>query len=99
MGKGSSRFKGICERAVEGMAKSFFIKAEEAFARDPQMIAPFFARIYSRSFQLAAVDQVADRTSGDGEELGDIANFDQGRNGIFFESGTNCNHGVEFLGV
>jgi hypothetical protein len=63
------------------------------------MIPPFFEGIYSRPFQIAAVDEVTDCTSGDGEELRDISDFDERRNWLFFERGTICNHRVEFLGI
>jgi hypothetical protein len=83
------------------MAEAVSVKFEEAFPRDSQMVAPFFAGIDSRPFQLATVDEVADGASGDGEEPGDIADFDEWRNGLFFllKSGTICNHRVEFTGI
>jgi hypothetical protein len=78
-----SWFKGIGEREGEGMAEALFVKVEQACPCDPQMVPPFFAWIYSRPFQIATVDQVTDGTSGDGEDRGDIADFDERRNGLF----------------
>jgi hypothetical protein len=93
------RFKGIGERAGEGMAEALFVEAEEAFPRDAQM-APRFrgrftfrGRINLRRGQVAAVDQMMDGMAGDGEERGDIADLDEGRNRLFFKGGTICNHG------
>jgi hypothetical protein len=94
-----SRFKGIGEREGEGMAEAFFVKAEEAFSRDPQMAPLFRGGIDLRRGQVAAVDQIMDGASGNGEELGDIANFDQRRDGLFWKDGTICNHSVEFMGL
>ena len=59
----------------------------------------FRGRVNFRRRQVAAIDQVMDGMAGDGKERGDIADFDQGRNGIFLKRGTICNHGVEFLGI
>jgi hypothetical protein len=87
------------QRAGEGMAEAFFVEIEEACPRDPEMIAPFFAWIDSRPFQFAAVDQVADGTSGNGEERGNNANFDERWNELFLKHGTICNHRVEFLDI
>jgi hypothetical protein len=81
------------------MAEALFVKVEEAGPRDPQMVAPFFARIDSRPLQVAAVDEVADGTSGNGEELGNIADFDERGDEVSFGRGTNCHHGVEFLDI
>ena len=65
------------------MAEAGFIKGEEALTRDTQMAPLFRGRIDPFSGQRAAVDQVMNGTPGDGEELGDLANFDKGRNRIF----------------
>jgi hypothetical protein len=102
---GESRFKGIGERAGEGMAEALLIKDEEAFSCDPQMASrfpgrlEFRGRINLRRGQVAAINQIMDGTSGDGEELGNIADFDEGWNGLFVWHGTICNHGVEFSDI
>jgi hypothetical protein len=78
------------------MSEALLVKVKQACPRDPQMVPPFFGWIYSRSLQFAIIDQVTDRTSGDGEEPGDIADFNEGRNKFFLRGGTICNHRVEF---
>ena len=99
MAREGSRFKGIGEREGEGMAEALFVKTEQARPRDPQMPSLLPGRIDIGRGQVAAVDQMMNGMTRDGEEFGDIADLDEGRNGLLFERGTICNHGVEFMGI
>ena len=79
------------------MAEALLVKGQEALPGDSQMLSLFRHRVDLRCGQVAAVDQVVDGMAGDGEERGDIADLDEGRNGLIFRRGTICNHRVEFL--
>jgi hypothetical protein len=81
------------------MAEALLVKDQETFTSDPQMLSLFRPRVDLRCGQVAAVDQMVDGMAGDGEEVGDIADFDERRNELFFKRGTICNHGVEFMGI
>ncbi len=68
---------------LERVAKALLVKVEQARARHPQVIALFARRIDLRGVEVAAIDQVMDRLAGNGEQRGNIANFDEGRNRWF----------------
>jgi hypothetical protein len=85
------------EGAGEGMAKALFVESEEAVAGDAQVLADFGGGIDFGGLQIAAVDEVMNGMAGDGEEGGDLANFDEGGNGLFFQNVTICNHKMDFL--
>ena len=72
----------VCERAQKAMAEALFVKSEEAGAGDAHMLPLFGVRIDFVSIRSPLSMQMMNSRAGDGEEAGDIPDFDEAGTGL-----------------